>query len=236
MSQKTDPFIGSNYGWSDGENGWGLGMNETLLQNAFFHNRRLDAIVSTFSGLPGSPTDGQAYFVTDESSVYFRADGVWYNITPPLGMIFTLKSTEIDYEFNGTILVQSAVFPSLNRTPDFDYSDIISDVNVRLRSWYYSSLKQAFIQIDISGTASATIDQGIGALSVSPNFNGAGNQSLIFPLIAVINLGDPVTGSNIVGALSITRAGNTHLYIANGSNIGGGSGAGFSDSRWIYIQ
>lgn len=102
MVQKTDPFIGSNYGWDNGENAWGEGMNENLLQFSFLHNRRINGVVAS---LPGSPSDGDAYFLTTDSRVYFRADGVWYNSAVPVGTSFILKSNETEYKYDGTNLL-----------------------------------------------------------------------------------------------------------------------------------
>lgn len=101
MPQKNDIFIGANYGWDSGEDGWGDGMNTTLLINAFLHNRRIDGIVST---LPTSPTEGSAYFHSTDLKTYFRVDGSWYFLETPVGFKFILKSTEQQYRFNGTAL------------------------------------------------------------------------------------------------------------------------------------
>lgn len=105
MTQKTDPFVQLNWGWDDGENGWGSGMNENLILTAFLHNRRLDNILADGSMLPTSPVDGSAYFVNSDKNVYIRAEGQWYNISPPVGMTFIKKTDESVVKYDGTALV-----------------------------------------------------------------------------------------------------------------------------------
>lgn len=102
MTQKTDPFIGSSYGWDEGENGWGDPMNENILQFSFLHNRNIDGIVSS---LPPSPANGEAYFNTTDNLVYYRVDGIWYNTPISLGFELVLKTDGSVYSFNGTGLV-----------------------------------------------------------------------------------------------------------------------------------
>ena len=105
MVQKVDPFVNLNWGWSDGEDGWGAGMNENLITYSFFHNRRIQSIVANASLLPSSPVDGEAHFSTADKTVYFRADGVWYFTVPPIGMEFVLTTTNTTYRFDGNALV-----------------------------------------------------------------------------------------------------------------------------------
>lgn len=101
MAQLTDPFMGLNWGWDNGESGWGEGMNETLIKNSFFHNKRIDGIVGS---LPGSPSNGQAYFLTSDNNIYLRAEGSWYNSPIPVGFEVILKSDESRYRFTGGTL------------------------------------------------------------------------------------------------------------------------------------
>lgn len=105
MVQKVDPFVSLNWGWSDGESGWGAGMNENLITYSFFHNRRIQSIIANASLLPLSPVDGEAHFSTADKTVYFRADGVWYFTVPPVGMEFILTTTETTYKYDGNSLV-----------------------------------------------------------------------------------------------------------------------------------
>ena len=105
MAQLTDPFVSLNWGWNDGESGWGSGMNENLIIYAFFHTKRIDGVLATGSLLPVSPTEGQAFFVESDRNVYIRANNTWYNTAPPVGMTFVLKTDESVVKFNGTTLV-----------------------------------------------------------------------------------------------------------------------------------
>ena len=105
MVQKVDPFVSLNWGWNDGESGWGAGMNENLITYSFFHNRRIQSIIANASLLPLSPVDGEAHFSTADKTVYFRADGVWYFTVPPIGMEFILTTTDTTYKYDGNSLV-----------------------------------------------------------------------------------------------------------------------------------
>lgn len=105
MTQQIDPFINANWGWSDGEDGWGTGMNDNLLTYAFFHNRRLDGIIATPSSLPDPATTGQAFFSVSDKVIYFRVELEWKTVQPPVGMRFILKTDETEYKYNGTTLV-----------------------------------------------------------------------------------------------------------------------------------
>lgn len=102
MTQKVDPFISSNWGWDDGESGWGAGMNENLIQFSFLHNRTIDDVVGV---LPPSPADGEAYFLTADNLVYFRAEGSWYSTVLPKGIELQHKTLDRKYIFDGTDLL-----------------------------------------------------------------------------------------------------------------------------------
>lgn len=135
MTQKIDPFLQTKWGWSDGENAWGNGMNENLIKFSFLLNRRLDGIVSSISTTPVS--DGLAYFLTTDKHVYFSGDGVWYNTALPIGFELIMKADESHYEYNGTTLVPSSVSGSVDWAdltgkpstfPPSTHTHIISDV------------------------------------------------------------------------------------------------------------
>lgn len=104
MTQRTDPFVHLAWGWSSGEDGWGTGLNNNLITYAFFHNRRFDGSVANVGLLPAA-TSGQAYFIVADNTFYLSADGAWHSAIPPIGMTFTLKSSEAVYRFTGGSLV-----------------------------------------------------------------------------------------------------------------------------------
>lgn len=106
MTQKIDPFIGMNWDWENGEGDWGDGMNENLIQTSFLFNRRVNDIVSF---LPSSPSNGEAYFLTSDKSVYYRAEGRWYNSLLPAGFEIIHKTTGDYYKFDGTNLINIGV-------------------------------------------------------------------------------------------------------------------------------
>lgn len=105
MTQKIDPFIHLNWGWDTGEGGWGEGMNQNLIIQAFLQNKRIDSVISNASLLPVSPNNGEVYFAVADKTIYLRADGSWYTLLPTKGMTFILKATEEVVKFNDTTLV-----------------------------------------------------------------------------------------------------------------------------------
>ena len=112
MVQKTDPFVGSFYGWANGEDAWGEGMNENLLQYSFFHSRNLDAVLSNSANLPLSPVEGYAAFTENDKKVYLRVDGVWHSFSVPNNMTFVRKSDGAKLIYNGTTLVPNTISQS----------------------------------------------------------------------------------------------------------------------------
>jgi len=169
MTQLTDPFISSNWGWDNGENGWGEGMNDNLIQYAFFHNRRINAILANVTLIPTSPADGDAYFVTDVKLVYFRANNSWHTAEPPIGMTFILKSTEVEYKYNGSNLVVK--------------TSNISDVT-NLQSTLDAKLNANLVGV-ANGVAPLGSDNKVPSvyLPVSGSYLGAWNASTNTPTI-----------------------------------------------------
>ena len=110
MAELTDPFLEVKWGYVEGEDGWGDGLNEDLIKLAFFQNKRINGSVSS---LPGSPVNGDAYFLTTDQRVYYRANFVWYSSPVPVGAEFIIKSTEEKVYYDGTATLQeySSDFP-----------------------------------------------------------------------------------------------------------------------------
>lgn len=104
MTQQTSPFVEGKYGWSLGESGWNIGMDENLLKFSFLFDRTIDSIVSS---LPAA-VNGHAYFLTTDSRLYFVVGGLYYSSPTPKWFVVTLKTTGQTYQFNGTALVAVA--------------------------------------------------------------------------------------------------------------------------------
>jgi len=217
MTQMTDPFFQTKWGWSDGDNAWGTGMNENLLKFSFLLNRRLDGIVSSISTTPAS--DGLAYFLTTDNHVYFSGNGVWYNTALPRGFELIMKADESHYEFNGTTLVPSSVSGSVawaditgkpsTFTPSA-HTHIIADV---------TGLQTALDgKVDVvSGKGLSTEDytttekSKLAGISAGAEANtissvGAGTASLVSGKVGVdLQIKSLIAGSNI----SFTQTGDT---------------------------
>lgn len=102
MTQKTSPFIAAAWGWSLGESGWNLGMDENLLKFSFLFDGNIDGIVST---LP-APISGQAYFLTTDKKLYFAVENSYREVVPPLWINLHDRLTGVTYQFDGVDLVE----------------------------------------------------------------------------------------------------------------------------------
>lgn len=116
MTQQTSPFVDAAWGWSLGESGWDLGMNDSLLKYSYLHDKNIDGIVAS---LP-APVNGQAYFNTTDNRVYYVAGGVFYSSPVPKWFEFTIRSTSVKWQFNGTTLVLKPADPA-----DSAYTDAL---------------------------------------------------------------------------------------------------------------
>lgn len=102
MPQQQSPFLEGKYGWNFGEGGWNTGMDENLLKFSYMFDRNVDGIVSS---LPAA-VNGQAYFLTSDSRLYFAVGTTWYSSPVPKWFEFKIRSTGDVYQFNGTAAVQ----------------------------------------------------------------------------------------------------------------------------------
>lgn len=102
MSQQISPYIEAKYGWDFGESGWNSGMDENLLKFSFLLGKGVDSIVSS---LP-TATEGLSVYLTTDNRLYFVVKGVWYSSPTPKWFSFTIKSTGLTYQFDGTSLVE----------------------------------------------------------------------------------------------------------------------------------
>lgn len=101
MPQKTSPFIEGKYGWTLGESGWNLGMDENLLKFSYLFDRNIDGIVSS---LPPA-VNGQAYFNTTDNRVYFVVENVYSSTPLPKNFLLADRATGDVFLFNGVALV-----------------------------------------------------------------------------------------------------------------------------------
>lgn len=100
MTQQVSPFLETAYGWAYGENGWNAGMDSNLLKFSFLFNGNVNGVVSA---LPAA-VDGEAYYLTSDSRLYFCVGTTWYSSPTPRWFQFRNKNTGVLYEYNGTFL------------------------------------------------------------------------------------------------------------------------------------
>lgn len=105
MTQQTSPFLEGKFGWALGESNWNLGMDENLLKFSYMFDKNIDGIVSS---LPAA-VNGQAYFNTTDNRIYFAVGGSYTSTPTPKWFIFTLRTTGIPYQFDGTSLTTNVV-------------------------------------------------------------------------------------------------------------------------------
>lgn len=136
MPQKTSPFLETKYGWSFGESGWNVGMDENLVKFSFLHGGVIDDIVST---LPSTPVEGSSYFLTTDKRVYFVVELTYYSTPLPIWFELKVKSTGEVRRFNGNTLEvipeitqvasQVASLESLTDTITNQITSIEDDIN-----------------------------------------------------------------------------------------------------------
>lgn len=102
MPQKTSPFIESKYGWDVGEGGWNVGMDENITKFSFLLTGVVDGVVST---LP-TAINGQSWFLTTDNRLYYAVGTLYFSSPTPIWHKFTEKSSGVEWQFNGTALVQ----------------------------------------------------------------------------------------------------------------------------------
>lgn len=100
MTQQTSPFLEGKFGWVLGESNWNLGMDENLLKFSYMFDRNIDGIVSSLPAV----VNGTAYFNTTDNRIYFAVGGSYTSTPTPKWFIVTLRSSGIQYQFNGTTL------------------------------------------------------------------------------------------------------------------------------------
>lgn len=133
MTQKTSPFVDTYYGWDLGESGWNTGMDENLIKFSFLFDRNINDIVSS---LPVA-VNGEAYFNTADSRVYYVIGDTYYSSPLPLWFEITMKSTGAVYIYNGTTLVQRVLNKSEVGLSNVDNT---SDINKPISTAQQSAL------------------------------------------------------------------------------------------------
>lgn len=103
MAPRTFPGLGLTGGWDTAESGWGSAMNTNLRNlSAFVHLSVIDIV--TIAGLPGSPTNGMIYIVTDDTpanAIRIRDNGAWVTLPPIDGMRAFRQSNNMEYVYYG---------------------------------------------------------------------------------------------------------------------------------------
>lgn len=100
--QQQSPWLEGAYGWNFGEGGWNTGMDSNLLKFSFMFDRNVDGVVAS---LPPA-VDGQAYFLTTDSRLYFAVGTTWFSSPTPKWFQFVVRSTGEVYQFDGTVATQ----------------------------------------------------------------------------------------------------------------------------------
>lgn len=156
MTQQTSPFLEGKYGWSLGESGWNLGMDENLLKFSYLFEGTIDSIVST---LP-APTNGAAVFLTSDKRLYFCVNSLWNSSPTPKWFVVKLKSTGENYIFNGTTLAPIPSSSSLQGQIDAINTGLPNQLQDTLDSSVaYTDSRETTIRSDLS---SAVGSQSIG--------------------------------------------------------------------------
>ncbi len=102
MSQQQSPWLEGVYGWNFGEGGWNAGMDQNLLKFSFLFDGNVEGVVGS---LP-SPVNGQAYFLTTDSRLYFAVGTTWFSSPTPKWFEFKIRPTGVTFQYNGSVAVE----------------------------------------------------------------------------------------------------------------------------------
>lgn len=210
MTQRTSPFLDAKYGWEYGESGWNTGMDENLLKFSFLFDKNIDGIVSSLPSL----VNGQSYFLTTDSRLYFAVNSTWYSAPTPKWFTVVMRSTGKNYIFNGSTMVESK-----------NSADLESEI-VEIKAVTDTLGTAAFKNTEYFASQ--------GALDIANSQNQTYTDTKVNLLTS--NLADPAIGSRIVGSstvnvssisslLSTTQSQNFVVQVAGyhpNSKIGGG--------------
>lgn len=107
MAAKNEPSLGLNYGWAEGEDGWGDGMDANLLKLGALTMPVVLGLVNA----PAVTTNGACYlvgasptgdFAGKAGSVAMRVAGAWTFYTPANGWTAFNLGTATPFRYNGT--------------------------------------------------------------------------------------------------------------------------------------
>lgn len=102
MASSVEPRGGLNYGWSLGESGWNVGMDENLLRLGRF-GFHLSVKDRDLSATPSSPAAGDTYIVgpsatgdwaTHENKVAVYTGSAWVYAAPRLGWVAYIEDEQ----------------------------------------------------------------------------------------------------------------------------------------------
>lgn len=226
MTQKISPFVEGKYGWSYGESGWNLGMDENLLKFSFLFDRNVDGIVSS---LPPA-VSGAAYFLTADNRIYFAVNNTWYSTSTPKWFLLTIKATGLLYQYNGTSIEPVASNSQLDTRLDSVEVTVSGLGSAALRpEAYFASATQ--LSTAITATNSYT-DAGLATKLNTANLTnssditkgaalvGYRNRTLLSRLDDRINLtdfgADPTGVNDSSPAMLAALAFSTNIYIPKG--------------------
>lgn len=117
--------------------------------------------------------------------------------------------------------------PSLNRAPDYTRTEVVDNLTATLKGWFFPELKIMYLQLEAqsTGLVSSDVTTNFGHLPDGPDVKGH-----VFLYLRTSTSG--VSYPNIVGGVSISRAGNTILEVASGSSLTQGS----TDAGWFKMK
>lgn len=216
MSQKLSPFLGSKYGWNFGESGWNLGMDENILKFSYMATKLIDGVVDT---LPSQATNGSAYFLTTDNTVYFRVENEWRSVVIPKWSSLFLKTSGEEYVFNGTSLVDVK--------NNAELSQELSEVSQQVGSLGTAAFEDstAFSSFDSSPTPITKFGV-VGTADDTATFQAAldsGVKSLIIPANTTVTVGTVTIPASItiVGMDSTSIIRRKDNYELDNSSAGG---------------
>ncbi|QFS86634.1 MULTISPECIES: DUF2793 domain-containing protein [unclassified Marinobacter] len=162
MPAKQEPNIGINYGWTGGESGINLQLDENwraigaLLQLT---------VLSKTSGVPASPNPGDRYIVPIgatgvwaglDNKVVRYIEGVWEVYTPLNGWLAYVSDEDLFHQFNGSIWKGAPFLAAANVSYD-PTGNTLSGTNVQA----------AIDELEASLSAGGVADGGVQTIKLA---------------------------------------------------------------------
>lgn len=103
MTMQSSPFYDIKYGWSRGEDGWNVGMDENMVKLSAMISRDIKGFVTTLPAM----APGDIYINTLDKKMYYNVGGTVYSVQAPLHASYFVNG--VQYLWDGATATQTEV-------------------------------------------------------------------------------------------------------------------------------